>query len=218
MKICAVSDLHQYQVALPDADVLVFGGDACSRGSYLEFAKFSTWLKEVSTRYKHVVLIAGNHDRVLEQMSPAHIQEEFFAGTNITYLQDAGITLDGIKFWGSPYTPAFCDWGFQLYGRESARQKWESIPDDVNVLVTHGPPRGILDYVPRDNKHAGCPELFDRVVEIEPKIHIFGHLHFNGGQSAVFGNTRFYNVAVCDEEYKPINKIHIIECSYGPKK
>jgi len=129
----------------------------------------------------------------------------------ITYLQDSGCEIEGVKFWGSPWQPWFFDWAFNLERGEQLRRKWALIPDDTDVLITHGPPAGILDLCP-DGRRVGCGDLRLRVEQIEPMAHIFGHIHHSAGQvePLVGRRTRFINAAICDESYLPTNPVQVI--------
>jgi hypothetical protein len=97
------------------------------------------------------VVCAGNHDRYF-QNSP---HDARFLFTNATYLENTGVTIDNVTFWGSPYTPEFLNWAF-MYTRGSGAKYWDQIPDGLDVLITHGPPFGILDQVAPDGEHLGC--------------------------------------------------------------
>ena len=111
------------------------------------------------------------------------------------------------KFWGSPITPTFLDWFFMAERGEEIRRYWNLIPKDTGVLITHGPPMGILDWVPRTygEHHIGCLDLFDIVTHIKPKLHIFGHIHYSCGKQKL-QDTTFINASCINEEYEVVNK------------
>jgi len=122
----------------------------------------------------------------------------------VHYLEDSGIEIDGVSFWGSPWQPEFNHWAFNLYRGEQLAQKWALIPDDTDVLITHGPPLGILDFVP-SGEHVGCEDLKNRVDQMPSlKAHIFGHIHYSYGMVARNGKY-FVNAANCSEEYEAVN-------------
>jgi hypothetical protein len=129
---------------------------------------------------------------------------------NIDYLQDElfmfGEDYDTmIKIWGSPWQPEFHNWAFNLPRGERIKEKWDMIPMNTDILITHGPPMGKLDYVPYDNVNVGCEELLIRIQEVKPKIHVFGHIH--EGYGYVFdGNTHYINAAVLNGRYEFRNK------------
>ena len=183
MKIHAISDTHgrHEQVQIPEGtDMLIHAGDFSNfkdtaRNSN-EVNLFLIWLEKQPVKYK--VIIAGNHDTSVERR---FFTKEDFQNRGIIYLEHELIEIEGIKIFGSPYTPEFHNWAFNR-SRNKLGHIWETIPDDIDILITHGPPKGILDSASRDrhvSEHTGCSALFKRVIKIQPKIHIMGHLHHN---------------------------------------
>ncbi|MFN0203866.1 MAG: metallophosphoesterase, partial [Bacteroidia bacterium] len=145
------------------------------------------------------VMIAGNHDFFFEKYSVYDVQAEI--PDNVIYLNDSGCQIEGINIWGSPIQPWFFDWAFNRKRGEEIRKHWALIPENTDILITHGPPYGILDKVVRDNSPVGCRDLLKKVQEIQPKYHIFGHIHEGRGQF-FDGNTNFLNASVLDEKYR----------------
>jgi hypothetical protein len=133
----------------------------------------------------------------------------------IDYLEDEYMGIvDGdepeIKIWGSPWQPEFYNWAFNLPRGEALKEKWDMIPVDTDILITHGPPFGKLDYVDYSKINVGCEELLKRVEEIKPKIHVCGHIH--GGYGYVFdGNTHFINASILNDRYEFRNKPIIVD-------
>lgn len=218
MKIVAISDTHtrEKKVTVPDGDVLIHAGDMCGHGYFWEFRNFLEWFG--AQPHKHKLLIAGNHDRCLMlEMDLCHAELKKYP--NITYLEDTGINIDGVKFWGSPWTPVFLNWYFMRPRGAEIKKRWDMIPDDTDVLITHGPPIGILDTVEPhpDNPGttAGCEELLKAVRDrVKPVVHIFGHIHGSYGKAKPKDIlTNFYNVATCTEEYEPINPPVVLDIS-----
>lgn len=231
MKLFCVSDTHgqHEKIELPEkgeCDVFVFAGDFTARNSYNEFPRFATWLRDVARPlFSHMILIAGNHDECFQNPLDATYEEDPFIGIvfklavkhslkqfSIHCLQDSGVTIDGVKFWGSPWTPPFCNWSFMLPPEEIAK-KWEMIPDDTDVLITHGPPFGTLDAVPEGDGYRLCgdKELAKRVFHMKLKAHVFGHIHEGYGQTDAMGSdTHFANCSFVNGNYKPVNKPIII--------
>jgi Icc-related predicted phosphoesterase len=215
MKIVFISDTHtlhgQMLEEIPEGDVLVHCGDVSSRGIGSEIDNFLFWFS--SLPHKNKIFIAGNHDFGFEYRNTT-LQNtlESIKEDGIHYLQDSGIEIDGIKFWGSPWTPPFYNWAFMLKADE-IKEKWEMIPRDTNVLITHGPPRGILDLVVYDQKNVGCPELMEEVLKLQDlKIHAFGHIHEEYGSKTIGENGPiFVNASTCTLRYKPWNKPIVIE-------
>lgn len=210
MRLVVISDthgLHDKVDCLPDGDALVHAGDFMSSGyDVQDIVSFNRWLGEQP--FEHRVVCAGNHDRYFE--NAPQLAKELL--TNATYLESTGITLDGVTFWGSPYTPEFMNWAF-MYQSGSGAKYWEMIPGDLDVLITHGPPLGILDQTSPGEPHLGCAELLDMVRQKRPRVHIFGHIHGGAGTFESEG-TRFINAAYLNERYKPLppaGKIHVVD-------
>jgi Icc-related predicted phosphoesterase len=218
MRLVATSDCHGKlgDARLPHGDVLILAGDifANRSGDPDTDAAFQlNAMRELdhfcgTLDFKHVLLIAGNHDWVFERYKDAHSVLK-----NIVYLEDSGIEIEGVKFWGSPHQPWFFDWAFNLPrdGRELAHY-WSLIPDDTDVLITHGPPYGILDLPFGKRDSAGCKLLLKRVQEVNPRVHVFGHIHGSYGKEQV-GRTLFVNACLCNEVYNPVNPAHVIDIS-----
>lgn len=228
-KIAIVSDMHGRLVRehLPEADVLVIGGDYCPNFTkngglnpdydarkQLEWLrrKFSKGLKKLP--YKKVVVISGNHDFVHENPDTSSQARE--ALEDAVYLQDESFEFDGLKYYGSPWTPWFYEWAFQfdkldeVKGYPDAKRAWEMIPAGVDVLITHGPPRNILDLAP-GNRNVGCPVLREHVFgRVKPQLHIFGHIHEGYGTATHHGIT-FANASLCDGQYEATNSVQVIE-------
>lgn len=203
MKLVCISDthsLHRQIPHIPDGDVLIHAGDCLGAGTLDNVADLNDWLGELPHRHK--IVIAGNHDWAFQE-TPEHARELL---TNAIYLQDSGIEIDGVRFWGSPWTPTFMDWAFMEDRGEPINRHWQRIPDDTDVLITHGPPHGIGDAVDTgfQFESVGCEALLERVRHLRLKAHIFGHIHEGYGES-VPGTTRFINASTCDERYRPVN-------------
>ena len=122
----------------------------------------------------------------------------------VVYLEDEGVTLDGVTFWGSPVTPIFFDWAF-MHGPATISTYWDAIPDDTDVLITHGPPRGVMDRVLPDGEAVGCPRLRQELdTRLHPKLHVFGHVHEGYGK-VVDGTLTSVNASFLDHCYLPVN-------------
>lgn len=200
-KIVCLSDTHNSnnQITVPDGDILIHAGDATITGTLEEIVLFNKWFANLPHKYK--IFIAGNHDWLFETNNRF---ARSLLDKSITYLQDSFALIEGLKFYGSPWQPRFYDWAFNLTRGAEIAQKWKRIPDDIDILITHGPPNGILDEVRRKFfvEHTGCEELRKKVEEIRPKLHVFGHIHCGYGQIEKFG-VKFINASTCDEGYIP---------------
>jgi len=207
MEITFISDTHwlvsdasdraELTELLPGGPILVHAGDVSGRGTEREIRIFLDWFHKLP--YMHKILISGNHDFFFEVAKPEEVQALFAEYPGITYLNDSGVTIEGIKFWGSPITPEFHNWAFNRFENEIGAH-WDLIPDEVDVLITHGPPHGILDKTIREGWSVGCKHLLKKVDQIKPQVHVFGHIHEAMGQIKI-GNTTFINASVVDERY-----------------
>lgn len=223
MKFTVISDTHNQHdhIKVSDADMIIHAGDCTSTGTTRQIREFCEWYGSLPHKYK--ILVAGNHDWGFEKDRKKH--QKICEDNGIIYLQDDGVEIEGIKIWGSPQTPEFCDWAFNCWRNEKEyawdRQQgnygkgydcitkyWDMIPDDTDIIVTHGPPYDVLDKCPNP---VGCEELRRRVVDIEPKFHIFGHIHEGRGHvihdyvdpELTYLDTMFINAAVLTGSYYP---------------
>lgn len=210
MRIVAFSDTHSHhrQLTVPEGDILIFGGDLMTCGRRLpEVISFGNWFSNLP--HPNKILIAGNHDRMFEHRLGDCLK--YFK--NVTYLMDSSVEVNGIKFFGSPWQPWFNNWSFNAMRGAAIKQHWDRIPPGTDVLVTHGPPNGVLDLMSPESEwageHLGCEELRKVVDKISPKVHIFGHIHGSYGQ--VEGVTESFNVSICNEQYQPVNPVTVID-------
>jgi Icc-related predicted phosphoesterase len=218
MKVICISDTHCQleKVSIPDGDILVHSGDLTYSGNIKEISKELFELSKHRGRFKEIVLVEGNHDW-LGFHNPTYM-DEMCKDNGITLLRDSGKIIDGVNFYGVPWQPEFRNWAFNLPRGKALKEKWDLIPDDTNVLITHGPPMGIMDGVEKFNcqkgeieiEHVGCVDLYNKAIQLkELKIHVFGHLHFGYGTQKL-GNTTFINASTCTEQYRPTNSPIII--------
>ena len=213
MKITFISDTHnkhnQITSSLPGGDLLIHSGDISSMGYQHEIQQFCKWFN-ILENYDCKVFIAGNHDRIIEN-DPTWSALTLNDYSNLIYLQDEGFSLydieddSSVRLYGSPWQPNFNDWAFNLTRNgEEMKARWDSIPEDTDILITHGPPFGHLDIPGGQSIRAGCEMLRHRVDEIKPKIHMFGHVH---GSSGYYfnGHTHFINASILNENYNYTN-------------
>lgn len=175
MKIVCIADTHNHhdELVMPPGDVLVHAGDMTIDGKGFETEAFCHWLGKQD--YEHKLIIAGNHDFIFE--NKRELAEGWIKGAGGIYLQDQAIIINGVKFYGAPWQPRFFDWAFNVDRGAAIARKWAYIHDDTDVLITHGPPMGYLDG---PVNAVGCADLRIRVMQIKPKIHVFGHIHIYG--------------------------------------
>jgi calcineurin-like phosphoesterase family protein len=230
MRIVCVSDTHTYGplIQVPDGDVLVHAGDLTFRGTLDEVHGELAWL--ASLPHKHKLFIAGNHDFYFDERfqdghvfrnwvieRPTPIPALLAEYPELTYLQDSSVTLDGVKFYGSPWQPWYYDWAFQFKNgdRNEAARKWGEIPLDTDVLITHGPALGILDKA-YDRDKLGDEYLRDALNDLTNlKLHVCGHIHesygikrLNRGDGTM---VPFVNAAINNIDYRPINAPIVVD-------
>lgn len=166
--------------------------------------------------FQNILFVEGNHDW-LGQLNPI-VMQQLCEDNGITLLRDSSVTIDGINFYGSPWNIEFWNWAWNLSAGAQMKKKWDLIPDNTHVLITHSPPLGILDSVIQLNNrsehvevHLGCEELYKKVQNLTNlRAHIYGHIHFSSGQMKI-GDTYFVNASICTEEYRATNKPITIE-------
>jgi Icc-related predicted phosphoesterase len=225
MKIVLLSDTHGYHnsILIPYGDILIHAGDLTGSGELGQVSAAVKWL--ASLPHRHKIAIAGNHDLLFERQPG--LAKTMLRGTGVTYLQDEGISVEGLLIYGTPWQPEFMHWAFNV-PRGSLAKYWNQIPSDLDILVTHGPPYGILDQrVPAGTRrlaaweddepfagsdHVGDEELLAAVERTRPRIHVFGHIHSCYGTSKS-EHTTFYNASICNENYDPVNQPWVIDLS-----
>lgn len=208
MKLTIISDTHSKHgaVKLQSGDVLIHCGDISKKGSLEDIKNFSEFIKEQD--FSHKIVIAGNHDFCFEDERKSEA-EEILRENGIIYLNDSGVEIDGVKFWGSPIQPEFFDWAFNRKRGEDIKKHWDLIPNDTDVLITHGPPFEILDECANGQK-VGCEDLLNKIHNLKIKIHAFGHIHEGYGIKVQNGVT-FVNACILNKNYKVKNEPITIE-------
>ena len=219
MRLICTSDTHSKHrelVRFPDGDAFIYAGDLMNSGRRWEdIIDFNAWLEEVPVSKDRRLIIQGNHDILFDfshpQSSPKTADKAKSLITNGVCLLDEAYEIQGVKFYGSPWSPYFFGWGFNAHRGGDIKEYWDKIPEDTEVLITHSPPYGILDQiVPGKTDHLGCEELL-KVVKRLPRLkyHIFGHIHGSRGQKIVrFDHGKiidpcFVNAAFLNEKYEP---------------
>jgi Icc-related predicted phosphoesterase len=214
VRIVCISDTHgqHAKLSVPDGDILIHAGDFAAFGDTpIEIIDFNQWLGTLPHRHK--VVIAGNHDWMFER-HPGAARELL---TNAIYLENSGTELAGLKIWGSPVQPEFNNWAFNVARGAAIRRYWKMIPASTDVLITHGPPYGVLDTAHPTTAHLGCEELAEAVQQIRPRLHVFGHIHGGYGEAKADG-TLFVNASVVDEAYHLVNAPQAFEIDVFSEK
>lgn len=225
---------------VPAGDIFIHAGDFSACGNLNEIVEFNEWLG--SLPHEHKLVICGNHelsfDPTLTQsksvdsshgsktgtMIPSlgHKRENMEAAmktknvrqylTNCTYLEDSGIELYGLKFWGTPHQPEFHRWAFNLKRGQEILDKWNLIPTDTDILITHTPPIGFNDLC-YSGVRAGCVELLSTIQKrVKPMYNVFGHVHESYGVSSD-GKVVYINASTCNIEYLPNNPPIVFDCT-----
>jgi Icc-related predicted phosphoesterase len=218
MIIDCIADLHGFYPKLEGGDLLIVAGDLTARGYEQEYFHFFNWFYEQI--YKKKILIAGNHDTQMQKenyQGPQGVMKGAF-----DYLCDSGTEFEGLKIWGSPWTRTFkgmnphCK-AFTVDTEEELAEKWSLIPDDIDILVTHSPPWGILDLVRCDfdlmmggGRHCGSQSLASKIGKMNepPKLWVFGHIHEGYGiDLPIRGKPcKMINASHVNDHYHPVNK------------
>lgn len=226
LRLVCISDTHNQideNFELPDGDVLVHAGDFSNVGTMKEIKQFNDFLKSKKQQFKHMVIIAGNHDIGFDVQDYEKLADRFHQNCRLDplearklltegiYLENSGCVIDGVEFWGSPYQPEFYGWAFNLQRGEPCAQVWRKCPANVDVMVTHGPVLGHGDLCLPAKARAGCVDMLKECqLRIKPKFHISGHIHEGYGISTD-GTTKFVNASTCTMRYKPENRPIVID-------
>lgn len=216
VRVVCVSDTHNRhnKLYVPPGDILIHAGDFTMTGRHGAMKKFGEWLS--AQPHTHKLVIAGNHDVTLDPpyyerrgRARFHFRKKYdtkltrsLFEKHCTYLEDQAVEIEGYKFYGSPISPSFCDWAFGRDRGPDIRSTWEKIPDDCEILITHGPALGHGDEC-RMGHRAGCMDLLHTIQQrVRPMYHIFGHIHEDYGVSTD-GYTKYVNASTCTFKYLP---------------
>lgn len=214
MIIDSISDLHGSFPEMQGGDLLIVGGDMTSNDSFPAWKQFFDWIEPL--KYRKKVVIAGNHDNYCVHWSTARTftneeLEEMEVKESFDYLCDSMIEFEGLKIWGSPWTRRFhgqnpkCA-AFTLVTDHELHEKFNLIPENIDILVTHSPVYGVLDFSNRGGS-LGSTALREHVMHrVKPKIHVCGHIHEGGGKTLVIDDITYINAAHMNECYDPTNK------------
>jgi Icc-related predicted phosphoesterase len=221
MRIVCISDTHEsFFKKIPDGDVLIHAGDFTYTGEEARVKEFNNWLGEQP--HKHKIVIAGNHEITFEKeyynkkwsrfhsekSDPEYAKNQL---TNCVYLEDSEITIDGVRFYGSPWQPEFEDWAFNVKSQAAIKKYWDDIPIGVDVLITHGPPKGHGGKTMRRRDDVGCPVLLDTILNrVKPALHVSGHIHEGYGVSRQ-GDIYFVNASSMNYRYDLVNQPVVVD-------
>lgn len=218
-RVVCISDTHSLHWGMvhqiPEGDILIHAGDITNYGSIEDVIDFCIFLDTVPIQHK--VICGGNHDFCFEN-EQRNLALETLKKHGIHYLENNGIIVDSLNIYGSGWTPEFYNWAM-MYPRNSEKAKllWNNIPKNTDILITHGPVKGILDLCHYDKFNAGCELLLEKVQELGIPVHVCGHIHEDYGFRKV-GKTTFINASTCSLRYKPINKPIVFDIDEKTKK
>ncbi|KAM7346397.1 metallophosphoesterase domain-containing protein 1-like isoform 2-T2 [Cochliomyia hominivorax] len=213
-RVVCMSDTHtmtsQLKFDVPQGDIFIHAGDFSNYGRWNEVKEFNDWIG--SLPHKHKIVIAGNHELSFDPITKkknnstdepsSNVRD---ALTNCTYIEDELIEIWGLRIYGSPWQPKYGNWAFNLPRGEALLEKWNKIPANIDILITHGPPIGHGDLC-KWGSRGGCVELLTTIQKrVKPKYHIFGHIHEDYGVTTD-GQVTYVNASTCDLQYIPINK------------
>ena len=213
-RLVLLSDTHlrTKDLVVPDGDILVHCGDGTMTGTTEEFERFGEWLRHQPHEDK--VVTWGNHDLGAEEnpQEAEAILRRWDVTDDIHVLNNSGAVVQGLKFWGVPYSTPFGGWAF-MPPEAKARVLYEAIPTGLDVLISHGPPLGIGDRLARPpNQRVGSKALTDRLWQTFPRVVAFGHIHEGyGSYLNHWLETAFYNCAVLNERYELVNAPIVVD-------
>ncbi len=204
LRLVCIGDTHGFhrRLILPPGDILIHAGDFDGR-TLEQVDDFNAWLGTLP--FRHKLVISGNHDLLFDrkpELARAHLTEAI-------YLQDSGVRLEGLNFWGSPVN-SVTGWAFAVERGAQIRRHWDLIPEDTDVLITHEAPYGTLDKNDIMSRHQGCQNLLGAVRRVKPKLHVFGHIHGGYGRESAW-NMTLINCAVVNNQRVLANAPSVVD-------
>lgn len=216
MKVAVISDLHGELPVVPLCDLLLIAGDItpATREYHHNYYRMAHWLDTTfrwwleTIKARKIVLVAGNHDFIFQNCY------DLVPGLPVTYLQDQYFEWEGLRIWGTPWQPIFYNWAFNL-SEEELDRKFSFIPNEIDILVSHGPPLGYCDMT-SDKHSVGSYSLLKHVERVQPKMVACGHIHYSYGVAEMphnehNGRTLVVNASALGEDYKLQNKPVIVD-------
>lgn len=216
LRIAMISDVHTKwkHLVIPECDILISAGDYSFRGEKHIHVNFHKWLSQQNA--KHIISVCGNHETGIENNFQAAKDLVQKIDQRIHFIEEETIEIEGLKIHGSAISPFFNNWAWNRHRGAEIKKHWDLIPEDVDILVTHTPPHGILDIVYHNDgvtpkERVGCEELAKRIKDLKQlKLHVFGHIHSSSGEIDIDG-IRYVNAAICDEDYICVNPVRVFD-------
>lgn len=217
MKVAMISDVHGkwHDLKVPECDLLISAGDYSFVGEQSLVRGFHRWLSEQPA--KHVISVQGNHEVWVQSHWNLAKQIAEENCPRVHFIDEGPLEIMGKKIWCSAITPWFHDWAWNRQRGGEIKKHWDKIPDDTEILVTHGPPYGILDQIEGHSEHLGCLDLYARICELRDlQLHVFGHIHSASGEDTGISDStgkeiRFVNAATVDESYRPAYPVRFVD-------
>ena len=214
MRIAMISDVHEqwHDLKIPECDVLISAGDYSYTGKRYVVVEFHKWLSKQNA--ENIISVQGNHELWVEKHWDEASSLVHEIDPRIWFVDTGHKIIDGVSFFCSAVQPEFGNWAWNKKRGPELAAHWARIPSNTEVLVTHGPPYGVLDvstskYATKG--HLGCKDLLDKISYLDHlKLHVFGHIHGSSGEQDIEG-IRFVNAAICDEDYLPFNPVRIYD-------
>ena len=211
MKIVLISDVHCrfHNIKIPKCDLLISCGDYSFRGTIDEVTDFHFWLNKQNAKYK--ISLQGNHELGVEKNFNLSKQTAELVCPGVIFIDEGLIKIEGYKIWCSAITPFFHNWAYNRHRGEDIKKHWDAIPDDTDILLSHGPAYGILDEVKGVTGPLGCEDLKNRIKELKNlKLHAYGHVHSGYGK-VIIDDITYVNASICNEQFQPVNKPIVIK-------
>jgi len=220
MKIVCISDTHclhdRLYHPIPMGDVLVHAGDFSRTGTLEQIEQFAKWF--AAQPHEHKLVICGNHEAEFSGNTRYYKYHLEKYDGNVQFIHNELVTIDGLNFYGESYSPIAGSWGWGYEPGPEARDIWDQLPEETDVLITHGPPSMYGDVGPDyKNKyvsrlvHYGCPELTTRLSETKTKWIVCGHIHYSYGVYKMPWGSTVVNAAICNESYEPGHRPLVID-------
>lgn len=218
-RIVTISDIHeQWQAITPQLkkikpNILCVNGDITYTGHVQKLREFNDWCAKIQDDgvVEEIIAIPGNHDISLERGRAVH-DEAMTTVKDYILLHDSGVTVRGLNFYGFGWSLKFgLNWAFQITSEKHSREIYDKIPLNTDILMGHGPPHKIGDYVAIGGRHTGDPVLNEYLKKIRPSYFLCGHIHQSAGKYQTDFGTIVINAAICNEAYQPVQPIHVFE-------
>ena len=215
VKVTCISDTHLEHKRLTkklvnhssSPSVFIHAGDFTNFGNIEKIEEVFYWVSDLP--YDHLLMICGNHEVKVSENDA--MLKPLAASYGIQLIHNEVVEIEGFKFYGEPRSREFFNWGWSYNPGQEAEEVWAKLPEDIDVLVTHGPPHGCCDFIPTIDLHTlkpvghqGCISLRRAIEEKKPRYVVCGHIHEGYGTSLI-NETTVINAAIMNKNYVPVN-------------